>query len=193
MNEPLLQYNNYTVHIATSVEGQGKSNKFVEQIYKASGYSVDLDTLPTDVTFQVLSNKELVGTVTARVLEDNPYTNDVSKKVCEISKFAVSEHSNKELLALLFNLTYIYAHIIYKADTAFIEVNPNHISFYGRTLGFIQAGGTYLCKRVNAPAALMYIEAKHIKKRAEPIYRYFLPIEKEQEIARKIKRILEEQ
>jgi hypothetical protein len=63
----------------------------------------------------------------------------------------------------------------------FIEVNPRHVVFYTRALGFVVAAGAQLCQRVLAPSVLLHLEvdtlesrlgAREIAADGEPLMRY---------------------
>ena len=64
----------------------------------------------------------------------------------------------KDFLARLIHVAFVYAHLIQRATDMLIEVNPRHVGFYRRSLGFSQIGPERICSRVNAPAVLMHID-----------------------------------
>jgi hypothetical protein len=41
-------------------------------------------------------------------------------------------------------------------------VNPRHVAFYKRMLGFNQLGPERMCSRVNAPAVLLRLELEYV-------------------------------
>jgi len=56
----------------------------------------------------------------------------------------------------LFHTAYLYASVIRGFTHAVIEVNPRHVAYYGRALGFVPIGPKRMNTRVNAPAVLLY-------------------------------------
>ena len=47
----------------------------------------------------------------------------------------------------------------------FIEVNPRHVGFYSRVLGFAVAAGEKFCERAGAPSVLLQLEIEALEKR----------------------------
>lgn len=43
-----------------------------------------------------------------------------------------------------------------------IEVNPRHVRFYKRMLGFVEFGAERMCSRVDAPAVLLRLELDYV-------------------------------
>jgi hypothetical protein len=72
----------------------------------------------------------------------------------------------KEVLASLMYMAYLCGRIIHGATDAFIEVNPRHVSYYIRLLGFEVAGSPRTCPRVNAPAVLLRLRLERIHQAA---------------------------
>lgn len=79
-------------------------------------------------------------------------------RLCEFTRLAVdrNEHS-RELLAMMFHVAYMYARRLHQRTDLLIEVNPRHVRFYMRMLGFRRLGPERMCPRVNAPAVLMWL------------------------------------
>jgi len=68
---------------------------------------------------------------------------------------------SRRVLASLFHVAYIYAHRIRGVDQLMIEVNPRHVRYYERMLGFKVSGPQRLNRRVSAPAVLMSLDFRH--------------------------------
>ncbi|MFH7044725.1 hypothetical protein ABT392_20795 [Paucibacter sp. JuS9] len=113
-------------------------------------------------------------------------------RICEFTRLAMEELEapSKDALARLFQTAYVYAHHRCRAELLVIEVNPRHVAFYRRMLGFSVAAETRFNERVRAPAVLMILELEHARReierlggsaaRGEParsIYSYMLPME----------------
>ena len=106
------------------------------------------------------------------------------------------------MLASLINLAYIYARIVHDVDDAFIEINPRHVGFYKRMLGFRQIGEKRTCERVDAPAVLMHLELDYMDEQIsslagsrEPakersLYAYFLTKHEEEKVAHSLRRYI---
>lgn len=87
---------------------------------------------------------------------------DAGSRVCEFTKLAMDASLNsKRVLASLFHVAYIYAYRVMKFDRLLIEVNPRHVKYYERILGFVPSGPQRTNKRVNAPAVLMSLDFLH--------------------------------
>ena len=65
---------------------------------------------------------------------------------------------NKPVLARLFHLAYLHAHRLDGCELLVIEVNPRHVAFYRRMLGFQVRSEARLNPRVNAEAVLMTLD-----------------------------------
>ncbi|MDM4767334.1 N-acetyltransferase [Pelomonas sp. SE-A7] len=114
------------------------------------------------------------------------------RKLCEFTRLAMEEmeQPSKDALARLFQTAYVFAHRRRHAELLVIEVNPRHVVFYRRMLGFKVMGETRFNERVRAPAVLMVLDLEHARQeidrvggsaaRGEParsLYAYMLPTE----------------
>jgi len=154
----------------------------VQHMYSRKGYLTEgVATLPrrdNTITLDAHDSEQVMGTLTLRLdykdtglLADTLYAREINefrdkgRKVCEVSKLAVDpRYGSKELMASLFQLAYLYSHVVYRASDAFIEVNPRHAGFYKRMLGFREIGGLKTSPRVNAPAVLLHIELAQMRR-----------------------------
>lgn len=85
-----------------------------------------------------------------------------SARLCEFTKLAVDgADRSREVLAMLFHVAYMYARRLNRCTDIVIEVNPRHVRFYERMLGFAPSGPERLCPRVGAPAVLMRLQLQH--------------------------------
>ena len=87
------------------------------------------------------------------------------KRLCEFTRLAIDiepRFNSKDFLARLIHVAFVYAHLIQQATDMLIEVNPRHVGFYRRSLGFSQIGPERICNRVDAPAVLMHIDLHHM-------------------------------
>ena len=112
----------------------------------------------------------MVGTVSVRLdsplglSADHLYPEELDRlrqaghRLCEFTRLAVdSKAASKPVLAGLFHTAFLYASRLHGFTHAVIEVNPRHVSFYQRSLGFEIIGEERLNKRVNAPAVLLEV------------------------------------
>ncbi len=179
--ECTLECDDYRVRRAATVLEYMSTASLVTQMYSRRGYLTDgVATAPrrdSTITLDAHNAQQVMGTVTVRLdkrdgglLADALYKKEIDafradgRKVCEVSKLAVDpRYGSKELMASLFQLAYLYAHRIYRASDAFIEVNPRHAGFYKRMLGFREIGELRICPRVNAPAVLLHVELDYMR------------------------------
>jgi hypothetical protein len=148
----------------------------VEKRYRDVGYQVstqsDHKTCPERITLATYKGDEVIGTITvgfdtgAGLLVDELYKPEVDSlrqqglRVCEFTKLAIDHKgASKRMIAGLFHVAYIYAVKIWDYTDIVIEVNPSHVAFYQRMLGFQPLGVERICPRVGAPALLLRLDA----------------------------------
>lgn len=83
--------------------------------------------------------------------------------LCEFGRLAVDHDvsDNKQVLARLFHLAYLHAHRLAGCELLVVEVNPRHVAFYRRMLGFKVCADMRVNPRVNAPAVLLTLDLQH--------------------------------
>ncbi len=97
------------------------------------------------------------------------------RRVCEVTRLAVTTSSvSRNVLASLFSVAYTAAHVVRDATDMFIEVNPRHVSFYSRLLGFVVAAGERFCERVRAPSVLLHLDLDAFEARLQMLARQAL-------------------
>lgn len=121
--------------------------------------------------------------------------------LCEFSRLAVDleARDNKHVLARLFHLAYLHAHRLAGCELLVIEVNPRHVPFYRRMLGFEVRSESRLNPRVNAPAVLMTLNLSHAREQiarlggtsasgapSRTLYPYFYGVEEEAAVMAKL-------
>ncbi len=77
------------------------------------------------------------------------------RRLCEPSRLAIDKGVSKRVFASLIHISYIYACHLHGFTDYVIEVNPRHVMFYQRMLGFHDFGAERECTRVGAPAVLL--------------------------------------
>jgi hypothetical protein len=168
------------VAIAQSREEIEAAHGLVCRRYRWRGYVIDLpddaqdhgaDESPRrEITFVAAMGGGTIGTCTLGL--DGPHglraeasygdvmqkARDAGRRVGEITRLAVDSADSKPVLASLFNLAYVAGKAIDDVTDVFIEVNPRHVLFYTRMLGFTVAAAETFCERAGAPAILLHVE-----------------------------------
>jgi len=170
---------NLRVDVARSREEIQAARGLVHRRYRWRGYAVDEPThglpaaheeaAPREVTIVAAAGDGMIGTCTLgfdgpRGLHADMSYGDVidearkaGGRVGEITRLAIDSTDSKAVLASLFNLAFVAGKAIEDVTDVFIEVNPRHVLFYTRMLGFTVAGGERTCERVGAPSVLLHV------------------------------------
>ena len=170
INNIALDQRQFKIRLANSEGKRESASILIKKMYTWRGYdSAGLtEDNPNRITLMADTAGQPIGTLTigldspSGLLVDHLYQDEIDKLraagaiVCEFTKLAVDQamQSNR-VLAALFQLAYIYAHRIHQASDVVIEVNPRHVIFYKRMLGFEKLGEERMCPRVHAPAVLL--------------------------------------
>ncbi len=169
---------------AHTAEDLAAAKHLVRRRYAWRGYDVvDPDhsiaaELPEHrVVFVAVDGDSTVGTVTLGLdgdrglLAEGTYPEIVQERraagcnVCEVTRLAVAEEAeSKPVLASLFSVAFATASMRGVTDV-FVEVNPRHVIFYRRVLGFALAAGEKFCERVKAPSVLLWLTMDELEKR----------------------------
>ena len=168
----------FKIKSAESEERRGKVNSLLKNRYGWRGYQEV--RLPTDCSVQrftlsAVEEENTIGTITVsfdgpkRLNADEAFAPEVEKlrshgkRLCEFTKLAVDPTvGTKRVLASLFHVAYIVAHRIRGHDMLLIEVNPRHVRYYERMLGFTVLSEERMNRSVNAPAVLLGAEFSYI-------------------------------
>jgi len=165
------------IAVADSVQQLEAAWDLVKRRYVWRGYQCDQrgdglggQKTQSQTTLIVNAGDATVGTITVRVdgprglLAENthPGTIDAIRntggKVCEITQLAIADvGDSRTVLAKLLSIAHFVMRKVYQATDIFIEVNPRHVDFYRRVLGFEVASGERVCARVGAPSVLLTI------------------------------------
>ena len=160
---------------ARTPKQHGLTNSLVQRMYAWRGYRTEARRQPlaeqNRVTLAAWHYEEVVATLTLRrdspigLLADAHYGNVLDglrgpdRVVCEVSRLAIDpDFSSRDLLNNLFSAALDYGREHFSASDAVMEVNPRHVRYYERCLGFQQIGDVCRCLRVDAPAVLMHQE-----------------------------------
>jgi hypothetical protein len=178
--------NGLRLAVAQSREQMASARELVDRRYAWRGYQspggsdrkASRDRSAQEVTFIVEDRKTIVGTVTLGL--DGPHgllaelthdgviarLRDSGRRVCELTRLAIAESADsKAVLASLLGLAHYVGRSMHDATDVFIEVNPRHVGFYSRVLGFVVAAGEKVCERVLAPSVLLRLELDRLEDR----------------------------
>lgn len=173
----------FKIRLAHSDERTRDASFLVQKRYSDVGYKGQQSTdkrsiCPEQITLLSYHQEKVVGTLTLGLdigqglFADELYRAEVDKlraegrKLCEITKLAVdTKHASKNILAALMHIAYIYARKIWRYTDVVVEVNPSHVAFYKKMLGFTEIGPERVCPRVNAPAVLLWVEIGYMERK----------------------------
>lgn len=173
----------FKLRLATSEDRRKSASLLIEKMYSWRGYDAEaLGRDPNKITLVAYLEDKVVGTLTLGLdspqgmVVDELYKREADilraegRRPCDITRLAVDQDiKSKSVLAALFHLSYIYGRSIHGATDFLIEVNPRHVLFYERMLGFEPFGEERICPRVNAPAVLLRLDLNYAD---EQIKRY---------------------
>jgi hypothetical protein len=159
----------FKIRVAKREGFRRAAGTLVERRYSGRGYDTPaLKQDPNLFTFVAYDEGKLVGTVGIRLDSeqglgaDELYQDEIDVlrqggcKLCEFTRLAVDVTAvSKSVLAGLFHTAYLYAGAVHGCTFMVIEVNPRHVPFYRRALGFEPLGPERLNRKVNAPAVLL--------------------------------------
>lgn len=144
--------------------------------YRQRGYGTQTLTMSPDrMTVVAYEGKQVTGTLTVQLdtqqglLSDECFGDELGglrargAKLCEFTKLATAPHAPAPAtLASMFHVAFIFAHQVHGATHAVVEVNPRHVGFYTRVLGFGAHGAPRTNPRVKAPGVLLVADFLHI-------------------------------
>jgi len=192
---PSVDADDLRVAVASSREELDAAHGLVYRRYRWRGYAIDLPTPDLQRHNEdVSSRREItiiaaaadgvtIGTCTLGfdgpdgLRADASYgdiickARDEGRRVGEITRLAVDSADSKVVLASLFNLAYVAGKSVGDVTDVFIEVNPRHVLFYTRMLGFTAACGERICERAGAPSVLLHVEMEALAARLADLSR----------------------
>lgn len=202
-----LSQQQFKIRLANSEGRRESASLLIKKRYAWRGYDTLglAGDLPNRIMLMADADDQPIGTLTigldspSGLLADQLYQDVIDKLraggavVSEFTKLAIDEAMrSKRVLAALFQLAYIFAHRIHGATDVVIEVNPRHVVFYKRMLGFAQFGEERMCPRVKAPAVLLRLPMAYASEQiakyggsfvdipgVRSIYPYFLSLKDE--------------
>jgi len=167
----------FKIRAADSHGHRSSASILINRMYATRGYTttgLPSQPVPNRITLMASESDETIGTITvgfdssAKLHVDDLFSEEVDalraqgRRVCEFTKLAMdSVVKSKRVLASLFHTAYIYSHRLKGFQDLLIEVNPRHVRYYERMLGFQVKSGERLNTRVNAPAVLLALDFAH--------------------------------
>ncbi len=166
----------FKLRLADTDDRRNSANCLVQRRYAWRNYKLGetRGSDPTRIALAAHGHNGIVGTVSVGLdaatglFVDELYPDEASalrrdgRRLCEFTKLAIdNDVRSTPLLAALFHLAFIYARRMYYCTDLLIEVNPRHVSFYRRMLGFRQLGLQRFNPRVAAPAVLLGLCLAH--------------------------------
>ncbi len=207
----------FKIRSADSSGQRSSASILINRMYATRGYRTTPlpdEQLPTRITLVASEYEATIGTITVGFdsssglyvddlfLRETDALRAAGRNICEFTKLAMdSVVRSKRVLASLFHVAYIYAHRMMGFDDLLIEVNPRHVRYYERMLGFEVLGPERLNRRVNAPAVLMRLDLTHAHNQIanfggkpefslleRSLYPYFFSVSEEASIVGRLKR-----
>jgi hypothetical protein len=196
----------FHVRMARSAGRRAAAGVLLRKMYAWRGYAFELaeDAQANKITLYAETSGKLVGTMSvwfdrgAGLPADESFAAQLdllraqARRLCEPSRLAIDRGMSKRVFAALIHISYLYAHEVQRYTDYVIEVNPRHVAFYKRMLGFAECGAERDCSRVGAPAVLLRLPLadmgaqirrwggvmeRHGEERS--FYPYFFPVSEE--------------
>lgn len=207
----------FTIRAADTDGQRSSASILINKMYATRGYRssfLPVERTPERITLVATDDDVTIGTLTIGfdssngLLADQLFSaetdrlRDRGRSVCEFIKLAIDSSVRSRLvLASLFHVAFICAHRLGRTDDVVIEVNPRHVRYYERMLGFKAAGPQRLNPRVNAPAVLLNLDLDHADSQIErfggqpeyalverSLYPYFFSAQEQAGIVRRLQR-----
>jgi hypothetical protein len=172
-----------TLRAADTGGHRSSAQILVHRMYATRGYKTTAQApaaVSNVVTLLACDQGETIGTISVSLdtpgglLADELFRDELDalraqgRRLCEFTKLAMDHVvKSRRVLASLFHAAYIWAHLRLGFDDVVIEVNPRHVRYYARMLGFTVAGPQRTNRRVDAPAVLMRLDFTHARTQIE--------------------------
>ncbi|TFW35387.1 N-acyl amino acid synthase FeeM domain-containing protein [Massilia horti] len=159
----------FHVRLATASEPRKAASLLLRKMYAWRGYAFEVsdDHDANQITLFAETGGTLVGTMSlcldraGQLPADENFGDKLDalrrqgRRLAEPARLAIDKGVTKRVFAALIHISYLYAHKLQGFTDYVIEVNPRHVAFYKRMLGFADFGGERPCARVDAPAVLL--------------------------------------
>jgi len=161
--------------VAVRREQLEAAEALVRRRYAWRGYDVQTDEgwhgteSAKPMTLLTEASGQLVGTLTVRpqspLCAEQTYGSDIARlraaghRLGEVVKLAVESGIDwKGALDALVQGAYLVSRVVHALTAIVIEVNPRHVRFYEKVLGFSVMATGGVCARVGAPSVLMLLD-----------------------------------
>lgn len=159
----------FHIRLANSAGGREAASLLIRKMYGWRGYAFDPHEqhAANKITLYAETGGVVVGTMSlcldggAGLPADDNFPDKLDllrglgRRLCEPSRLAIDKGVTKRVFAALIHISFLYAHRLHGYTDYVIEVNPRHVQFYKRMLGFADFGAERPCRRVGAPAVLL--------------------------------------
>ena len=205
----------FKIRLADKQGRREAAGLLVQRRYAWRGYQVGAThgIHPNRITLSASNGDDVVATIAvgldsvAGLFVDKLYGEElnqiraVDRRICEFTKLAIEASiRSKPILAALFHIAYIHARRINRCTDLVVEVNPRHVGFYERMLGFTVCGQEKMDPRVGAPAVLLRLDLLHAENQIQQmgghlelaatrrsLYPYFFAANEESGIERRLR------
>lgn len=175
----------FTIHATRSGSLREMAQRLVMQRYAQRGYLRMPWTSATEPQLLTLSASGAAGTLGTLGVRldsekglkaDEAFQDEMQvlraqdRRLCEFTQLAL-EHgiTSVAVLAGLFHAAHLYAHQVNAVELLVIEVNPRHVAYYRRMLGFKVASEQRMNPRVQAPAVLMSLDLAYAQQQIDSL------------------------
>jgi len=176
LDDPGTEIGAFKIRLAGPPEARRDADSLVQKRYARRGYRTSATLVNASVcTFCAYDEGRIAGTVSLRLdskeglAADQLYRVETDalrregRRICEFTRLAVdTTRVSQPVLAGLFHTVFLFARKLRGFNFVVIEVNPRHVGFYRRALGFDVIGAERHNPSVNAPAVLMGVSFRDI-------------------------------
>lgn len=182
-SELTSEHKEFRIRLANTQDRRESASLLIDKMYSWRGYETGetVNHEPNRITLLVSGNDDkTIATMSigldspTGLFADAMYHEELEtlrqdgKKICEYNRFAIdSKIKSKRILASLYHIAYLYPYGIFGKTDGVTEVNPRHVKFYEKMLGFTRIGPKRICPRVNAPAVLLRINFAYMAEQVE--------------------------
>jgi hypothetical protein len=166
----------FHIRMANSEQRREEASLLIRKMYGWRGYAFEPNRVhePNKITLYAETGGMVIGTMSlcldSPILlpADENFRDKLDvlraqgRRLCEPSRLAIDKGVTKRVFASLIHISYLYARIIHGYSDYVIEVNPRHVMFYQRMLGFHDFCAERECTRVGAPAVLLRLPLEHM-------------------------------
>jgi hypothetical protein len=212
--EQIASEQKYKFRMVNSQSRRRATSLLVEERYAWRGYTVEGNgstAEPSMITVAADCGGNTVATITLYfdsqrgLPADQNFSPELDAlrargaKLVEPSRLAIGIDVPRRVFASMMHIAHICVYRLHGATDMVIEVNPRHVTFYKKMLGFHSLADERQCSRVNAPAVLLQLECqsmeekirrqggcieRHIKEKS--FYPYFFSPNDESVIAKRL-------